>query len=257
MSTQQMPAETGYLKAAYINEVFKISKKKKITVLCILSVAATLIGSAIVIGVNNISGIMLTGSSNFAIVVLSIMNYTLIPLFTVFICIDMFGGEFAESTMKFTLTGPASRMTVFVSKLLAAGTFIMTNLLFVMIISIVASFFFDSTSYGVIRIIIAYIASFAPLFIFGMVAVVISCWTRGTTSAFLLCILVFLGFNFLEAWFPSFKSFFFTSSFGWYSLFMGEGYINLGKILRMFLILLGYGAMLFGAGFYLFERKEL
>jgi len=246
---------TGHFKAAYINEVFKITKKKKITVLCILSIVAALAGSAIVVGVNNVSGIMLAGSGNFALVVLSIMNYTLIPLFTAFICIDMFGGEFADGTMKFTLTSPASRLTIFISKLLAAGTFIMANLLFVMLVSVAASFFFDA-SLGIHNIIIAYITSFLPLFIFAIIAVVISCLARGTTSAFLLCILVFLGFNFLEMWFPSLKSFFFTSAFGWYHLFMGA-YINWGKIIRMFLILLGYGIMLFGAGFYLFERKEL
>ena len=255
MLTQQMPVKTSYLKETYINEVFKITKKKKITVLCILSIIAALVGSAIVVGVNNVSGIMLAGSGNFALVVLSIMNYTLIPLFTTFICIDMFGGEFADGTMKFTLTSPASRLTIFVSKILTAGTFIIANLLFVMIISVIASLFFDA-SLGILNIMIAYITSFLPLFIFAIIAVVISCWSRGITSAFLLCILVFLGFNFLELWLPTLKSFFFTSSFGWYHLFMGT-YINWGKIIRMFLILLGYGVMFFGVGFYLFERKEL
>jgi len=255
MSIQQEPAKTSYLKAAYVNEIFKISKKKKITALCILSLLAALIGSAIVVSVNNVSGIMLAGSGNFAIVVLSVMNYTLIPLFTAFICVDMFGGEFADNTMRFTLTSPASRLTVFIAKLLAAATFIMANLLFVMIVSVLASFFFD-TSFGIHLIVIAYVVSFLPLFIFAMTVSVISCWTRGTTSAFLLCILIFLGFNFLEVWFPSVKSFFFTSSLGWYNLFMGD-YINIGKILRMFLILSGYGVMLFGTGLALFERKDL
>jgi len=250
-----MPTKASYFKAAYINEVFKISKKKKITVLCIFSVLAALIGSAIVVGVNNVSGIMLAGSGNFAIIVLSVMNYTLIPLFTAFICVDMFGGEFVEHTMKFTLTCPATRLMIFIAKLLAVATFIMANLLFVMIISVLASFLFDS-SLGIQLIVIAYAVSFFPLFIFAMTVSVISCLVRGTTSAFLLCVLVFLGFNFLEVWFPACKSFFFTSSLGWYNLFMGS-YINIGKILRMFLILLGYGVMLFGTGLALFERKDL
>jgi ABC-2 type transport system permease protein len=124
-----------------------------------------------------------------------------------------------------------------------------------MVISVAASLIFDDAA-GIGRIIIAYIVSFLPLFVFAALVAVISCWAKGVTSAFLLCVLVFLGFNFLEVWFPSFGSFFFTSSFGWYSLFMGS-YINWAKILRMFLILVGYSIMLFGAGFYLFERKEL
>jgi ABC-2 type transport system permease protein len=255
LSIQQAPDKASYFKAAYINEIFKIAKKKKITVLCILSLLAALIGSAIVVGINNVSGIMLAGSGNFAIVVLSVMIYSLIPLFTAFICVDMFGGEFADNTMKFTLTCPASRVTVFIAKLMAAATFIMANLMFVMMISILVSVFFDA-SLSIHMIVIAYVVSFLPLFMFAMTVSVVSCWVKGTTSAFMLCILLFLGFNFLEVWFPAVKSFFFTSTFGWYNLFMGD-YINTGKILRIFLILLGYGVMLFGAGLALFERKDL
>ena len=254
MHNQQKPSKS-YLKAAFVNEVFKISKKKKITTLCIFSTVAAIIGTVLVVSVNNMSGIMLSGSGNFAFVMLSIMTYTLIPLFTAFICIDMFGGEFTDGTMKFTLTSPASRLTIFNAKILTSAVFIMGNLLFVMLVSVVASFFL-SASLSVLNITIAYVTSFLPLFIFALIVVVISCWTKGTTSAFLLCILVFLGFNFLEIWFPSINSFFFTSSFGWYNLFIGT-HISWGKILRVFLILTGYAIMLFGAGFYLFERKEL
>lgn len=61
--------------------------------------------AALIVGVaNNFMGIRITGESEFSILVLSVLNYTLIPLFTIFICIDMVGGEFSNQTMKMVLT---------------------------------------------------------------------------------------------------------------------------------------------------------
>ena len=54
-------------RAAYINELYKLSKKKKITVAAILSVAAVCIGGLIVLGVNNFIGINVTGKSEFGV----------------------------------------------------------------------------------------------------------------------------------------------------------------------------------------------
>jgi len=98
--------------------------------------------------------------------------------------------------------------------------------------------------------------AFLPMFIFALVVVLISNITRGTTSAFMLSIFVFLVFNGLNLVFPQIRSFLFTSSFDWYRLILGS-YINYSKIFRIFLILIGYGIMLFAAGYYLFEKKDI
>lgn len=244
------------LKAAYINELYKISKKKKITVASILSTLSVIVAAIIVYSVNNLAGIRVTGSSEFSNLVLTVLSYTLIPLFTAFVCIDMFSGEFVDNTAKFTLTCPASRLKVFLAKIFAVASFIMANLIFVMVISFSASFFINGTTISIFNVLTAYVATFLPLFIFALVVIVISNLAKGNTSAFMLSVLVFLVFIGLEIAFPYFKSFLFTSSFGWYRLFLGS-YINYSKILRVFLILSGYGIMLFGIGFYLFDKKDL
>jgi ABC-2 type transport system permease protein len=243
-------------KAVYINEIFKISKKKKITVALIFASLSVIVAAIVVYSLNNFAGIRVTGSSEFSIMVLTILSYSIFPLFTTFICIDMFAGEFADHTIKLTLTGPASRIKVFLGKILAVATFIIGNLVFVMVLSVVASLFINRNIPNLLKILISYIMAFMPIFIFALVVVLISNITKGTTSAFMFSIFVFLVFNGLSLIFPQIKSFFFTSTFDWYRLILGN-YINFSKILRIFLILLGYGIMLIAAGYYLFDKKDI
>ncbi|NLY43548.1 MAG: ABC transporter permease subunit [Clostridiaceae bacterium] len=243
-------------KAAYINELYKISKRKKIMAASILSILAVVGAAVIVYCLNNMVGIRATGSSEFSLLVLSVLSYTLIPLFTAFVCIDIFSGEFTEQTIRLTLTRPVSRAKVFSAKVLAAASFIMANLLFIMILSTIFSFIINGTSFNLFKIFLSYILEFFPLFVFSLVVILICNITRGTTSAFMLSVLVFILFNGLEIIFPYYKSFFFTSTFDWYRLFLGS-YINYYKILRCFLILSGYSIMLFGLGYYLFDKKDM
>lgn len=244
------------LKAVYINEIFKISKKKKITAALIFSVLSVIVATIVVYSLNNFAGIRVTGSSEFSIMVLTTLSYSLFPLFTAFISIDMFAGEFADHTIKFTLTGPASRLKVFVGKILTIATFIISNLVFVMVLSVVASLFINKNIPNILKILISYSMAFMPIFIFALVVVLISNITRGTTSTFMLSIFILLMFNGLGLVFPQIKSFLFTSTFDWYRLILGS-YINFSKILRIFLILLGYGIMLIAAGYYLFDKKDI
>ncbi|MBP1925126.1 ABC-2 type transport system permease protein [Sedimentibacter acidaminivorans] len=244
------------IKSVFINEIFKISKKKKITAALIFSMLSVIIAAIVEYSLNNFAGIRVTGNSEFSILILTILIYSLLPLFTTFICVDMFAGEFADHTIKFTLTGPASRAKVFLGKILAIATFIICNLIVVMIFSIVASLFLNSNLPNFFKILVSYFMAFLPIFIFALAAVLISNITRGPTSAFMLSIFVFLVFIGLNLVFPQIRSFLFTSFFDWFRLILGN-YINYSKILRIFLILLGYGIMFCAAGYYLFEKKDI
>jgi ABC-2 type transport system permease protein len=244
------------LKAVYINEIFKISKRKKVTAAAVLSLISVVIAAIAVHTLNNFAGIRVTGSSEFSIMVLTVLSYTLFPLFTAFICIDMFAGEFVDNTIKSTLTCPASRFKIFMGKILAIASFILANLLFVMLLSIIASLFIDGSSLNIIRIFFAYIMAFFPIFVYSMLVVLISNFTKGTTSAFMLSVLVFLIFLGLGVAFPHLKSFLFTSGLNWFVLILGS-YLNFSKLFRIFLIFLGYVIMLFGAGYYFFEKRDI
>lgn len=245
----------GSLKAAYINEMYKISKKKKIIVSAILYLGVIAIAGLISVTMNNFMGIRLTGSGDFSVLLLSVLNSTLIPLFTAFICIDMFNGEFHANTIKFTLTRPASRFKIYLAKALAAATFILLNLLFVFLSSMLVSLFINGMHINIFKTLAAYLAAFLPLMVFALLVILISNIAKGSASAFMISILLFLAMMAAGLFFSNYQSFFFTSMFDWYNLFMGS-YISIHKIIRVLLILCGSGLMLFAGGYYLFEKKD-
>lgn len=244
------------LKAAYQNELYKLSKKKKIVVAAILSLAVVLVGGLVVGIINNFMGIKVTGSSEFSILVLSIMNYTLIPLFTLFVCIDMFTGEMADRSIKHVLTRPASRFKIYTAKVGAVATFLLADLVFVMLLSQIMGLGIHATTMSFGKVMIAYLMSFLPLMVFALFSIFIANLMHGTTSAFLICVICFLVLCATSLIFSRYQSFFFVTAFNWYTLFIGS-YINVGKIVRMLLILLGCCMMFYAGGYYLFDKKDI
>lgn len=244
------------LKAAYINEIFKISKKKKLIVASVLSIGALLLAGVIILSINNLAGIKMVGKGDFAVLILPFFEYTLIPLFTAFICIDMFSGEFTNETIKLTLTRPVSRLKVYLSKTLAAATFAFLFLMFTMICAVAVSFVFDSSSVNAVKAFAAYFTSFFPIFTTALMVMLVSNFARGSASAFLISIVIFILFKGMEFVIPAYKSFFFTSCFDWYKLFIGN-YFNISKVIRILLIFAGYGIFFFSGGYYLFEKRSV
>ncbi|WP_248929709.1 ABC transporter permease [Paenibacillus hamazuiensis] len=246
-------------KAAFMNETVKLVKKKKIIVAAVLSILAVLIGQVAVTAIKHGFGLRVVGSTEFPLVVLSVFSYTILPLFAVFVAIDMFNGEFSSNTMKITLARPVSRLGVFSAKVLNIALFIAMNLFLVMVLSMLAGLIFNPSSVnamGVVRVILSYAATFLPVFVFSLLVVLLSNILRGGLAVFFLSIIVFAGFNVLGVVYSNVSSFLITSMFDWYTLWISET-INGFKIFRQLLIMVGCGMMLFTAGYYLFDRKEI
>ena len=247
------------LRAAFAAETFKLWKKKKIIAAAILSILAVLVGQLAVAVVNASLGLRVVGSGEFPLIVLSFCGYTVFPLFVIFAAADMFNGEVSAHTMKLALTRPVSRFGVFSAKVGALAVFIAANLLFVLALSLAAGIAFNPSSLGfggLIRVAVAYAVTFFPVFVFGLLVVLLANLVRGGLAVFFLSILLFVGFHAAGLFFSRFESFLVTSMFDWYRHWIAES-VNLAKILRQALILLGCGMMLFAAGFWLFDRKEL
>ena len=244
------------LKAAYQNELFKISKKKKLIVAGILSAALLALIGLVLIGLNNITGIGLMSKGEFAILILPFFEYTIIPLFTAFVAIDMFSGEFSNDTIKLTLTRPISRTKVYFSKVLACATFLGAFLVFTMLVAVVVSLFNGFSAESLVKILITYIVTFIPLLVFSLMVMLVSNFSRGSASAFLISVVLFLTFKGLEFAFPIYKSFLFTAGFDWYKLFVGN-YFNVSKILRQLLIFAGCGTVFLFGGIWLFDRRAI
>ncbi len=246
------------LKAAYINELFKLYKKKKIYVAAILSAVSVAIGALISFLIKSFMGISALGGTNFPILVLPVLLNTLVSLFVVFICVDMFSGEFSANTIKFTLTTPVSRFKIFTSKVLAAVSFIFANLMLIMVLSLIASLFLPVSGGSILYVFSAYLVSVLPLTAFALMVILISNLTKGTTSAFMTSVILFLLFRGLELVFPAYSAVFFTSSYDWYTYFAAiGGYVNYGKILRLFLVQTGYITVFFTLGYTIFDKKQI
>jgi ABC-2 type transport system permease protein len=246
-------------KAALVNEIVKLRKKKKLAAAAILSILAVLLGQIAVTAIKLGLGLRVVGSTEFPLVVLSLFSYTVLPLFATFVAIDHFNGEFSANTMKITLTRPVSRFGVYSAKVLNLALFISANLFFVMVLSLVAGLIFNPASIsvlGVFKVVLAYSVTFLPVFVFALLVVLLANLLRGGLAVFFLSILVFIGLNFLGIALTNYSSFLITSMFDWYTLWISEPF-NGFKIFRQTLILVGCGIMLFSAGYYLFDRKDI
>jgi ABC-2 type transport system permease protein len=246
-------------KATLQNELVKLVKKKKILAAVIFSVIAVLTGQLAVTTIKHGLGLRVVGSTEFPLVVLSLITYTILPLFATFVAIDMFNGEFSANTMKLTLLRPVSRFSVFSAKVANLAIFIAANLALVMVLSLLTGIMFNMTSIsfiGIWRVFLSYGATFLPIFVFALLVVCLGNVLRGGLAVFFLSVLAFVVLWVLGAFFSVYSSFFITSMFDWYTLWISDT-LNWAKILRQALILSGCGIMLFTAGFYLFDRKEI
>ncbi|MGG1550922.1 ABC transporter permease [Paenibacillus ferrarius] len=246
-------------KAAFLNEGVKLRKKKKLLAAVILSTLAVMIGQIAVTTIKHGLGLRIVGSVEFPLVVLQFFSYTILPLFATFVAIDMFNGETSSNTMKITLLRPVSRFGVFSAKVLNLALFIAGMLLFVMVISLLAGLIFNPSTAslsGIFKVILSYILTFFPVFVFALIVVLLANLIQGGLAVFFLSILVFIAFNFLGIIFSAYSSFFVTSMFDWYMLWISET-TNVFKIFRQVLIIAGCGIMLFTTGYYLFDRKDL
>jgi ABC-2 type transport system permease protein len=245
-------------KATFINEIEKLYKKKKALVGVIISLLVIILGQLAATGLSTGFGLRATGSMEFPIMVLSVIANSILPLFTALVTIDSFSGEFAQNTMKIALTRPISRLKFFAAKLAAIACFIMANLLFVMIFSIIAGVIFNTNSFTLnsfIRIILAYIVTVFPMIILSLVIIIFTNVIRSGIGVFFLSILAFIVLKAIGIIFSQYSSILFTSMLSWFNLWLMNE-LPLLKIFRQFMLMLGYGIILFTGGFCLFDKKE-
>ncbi|GIM28870.1 ABC transporter permease [Clostridium polyendosporum] len=248
----------GGFKAALINEVEKLYKKKKALVAVIISLAFIVIGQFGVIGVRSSFGLRGVGSMEFPILILSLLVKTILPLFTALITIDSFSAEFSQNTMKIALTRPVTRLKFFAAKLTAILIFILANLLFSMIFSIIGGLLLDSNSFtlqGFFRILICYLVTLLPMMVFAMIIVFLINIIKSGVGVFFVSILLFIVFKGLEIIFSRYSGIFFTSMMSWYNLWIISTF-PFWKIVRQFMMMCSYSIILFTISYYLFDKKE-
>jgi ABC-2 type transport system permease protein len=247
------------LRAASVNEIERLFKKKRAIVAVIVSIMAIIIGQLVVIGIRFGIGSRGSDRAEFPLLVLSIFVNTILPLFTALVSIDIFAGEFSQDTMKIAILRPISRLKLFLSKIVAIAFFVFMNLLLVMSLSTLAGMFFNPGTISLmqmLKIVSAYLVSVFPVLSVALMVVVLANLFKNGTTAFFASIILFIVFKVLEILFSSYKIMFITSMLGWYSHWTGSE-IAIYILSKEFLIMLACSLMAFSGGFYLFEKKEL
>ena len=245
-------------KVALINEVEKLYKKKKVMVGIILALFFIVVGQIFISLVRNNFGVQGVSSNEFPFLILSIIVNTLLPLFVALITIDSFSGEFSKNTMKIVLTRPVSRLKLFSAKIVSICIFIFSILMLTMIFSIVSGLIFNSNSFnfiGIFEVILSYIVTLFPMIILCLMIVLFTNIVKSEVGVFFLSILVFIALKALGIFFSNYSGILFTSTFGWYNLWIMDT-LPVFKIFREFMLLLSYGIILFTAGYFLFDRKD-
>jgi len=244
--------------AALVNELEKLYKKKKVLVAVLLSLAIIVVGQLALVLVRSGFGLRGAGSVEFPMLVLTIVVNTVLPLFTALVTIDIFSGEFSHNMMRITLTRPVSRFKLFTAKITAIALFILTNLLLLLIFSLLAGFLFNvnsATLGAFVNTVLSYMVTLLPMVVLALGIVLLANILKSGVSVFFAAILAFIGLKVLGMAFSQYSSLFIIPLLDWYNLWLADS-LPLMKILRQLLIMLGYAIMLFTAGFYLFDKKE-
>jgi ABC-2 type transport system permease protein len=245
-------------KAALINEIEKLYKKKKVLVAVIISLVFIVIGQIGIAGIRTGFGLRGTSSMEFPILVLSVVVNTILPLFTALVTIDSFSGEFSQNTMKIAITRPITRLKFFTAKLAAIMVFVFANLFLVMFFSVIAGFLFNTNSFsvqGIIKIFTAYIVTLLPMMVLALIIIFFTNILRSGIGVFFLSIFMFIVFKGLGIVFSQYSPLFFTSMLGWYNLWLMDT-LPVLKVFRQFMLMLSYGIILFTGGYYLFDKKD-
>lgn len=248
----------GGFKATLINELEKLRKKKKGVVAVILSLIFIVAGQLVLVALRSGFGLRGAGSSEFPILVLSVIVNSILPLFTALVAIDSFSGEFSQNTMKISLTRPVTRLKFFIAKLSAVMIFVLANLALVMILSIIAGIMFNTNSFtlsNLIKVIVSYAVTVFPMLVLALIIITLANVLKSGISVFFLSVLIFIAFKALGLVFSRYSPIFFTSTLNWYTLWMMDPF-PFFKIVRQFLLMCGYVIIFFTGSYYLFDKKD-
>lgn len=245
-------------KAALTNEIEKLYKRRKILVAVVVSLIFIIVGQLSIVALRAGFGVRGVSSMEFPILVLSVVVNTILPLFTALVTIESFSGEFSQNTMKITLTRPVSRLKFFTAKLTAIIIFILANLVFVMVFSILAGCLFNTNTFtfaGIIKIVVSYMVTLMPMVVLSIIIIFFANIISSGIGVFFISILTFVVFKGLGVVFYRYSGMFLTSMMNWYTLFTMDT-IPVFKIFLQFMMMLSYGIIFFTAGYYIFDKKE-
>lgn len=192
---------------------------------------------------------------NLPLMVLPTFAQVVMPLISMMAVCDLFSSEYQTGSVKSVLMRPVTRIKVYAAKVLAVFTLCFEFMLCIYLGAAVCSFVLTGGGDGLLYAAMAYLLDMVPLFVFILMAAFINQFTKGSTSAMFLCIIIYIIAKFGGIFIPVLDSLLFTGYLQWHKLWLGI-MLPPATMLAKCSLLLGYGITLFSAGYCMFLNKE-
>lgn len=240
------------------NELFKLRKRKKYLVFLILGSAICVASALRVLIVNYVTdggvsrqailgGLM---SSNLTFILLLFL-----PLMAIMATCDLFVGEQADHTIRFSLMRPVGKGKIFFSKAAAVFLLCAFDLAVMYVVTTLTQVCLGGGGEGILTSLGASLLDLIPLAVLVLFFALINQLVKGSSLTVLLCVVCYIGLLILGTYMPAVGGLVFTGYLRWHNLWIGIT-LPLLSLLPRIGLLAGYGLVFGCCGYLLFDRKE-
>lgn len=238
------------------NECTKLFVRKKYfvfmfieVIICLGAVCSKMIAARLSDGIFTMSNI------STSITMMSLFLGIIIPFICIMAVCELFSAEFQSKTIRSVFSRPAERYKVYMGKVLAVLILAVLNMAVVFSASSIADLVVSGRVVSFGYSVGAYILDIFPMLVVILMAVMVNQFTKSSTMAMFLCIIVYAGLNVAGIYFSSLSGLVFTSYMQWHKIWLGGGMPYIAALFKT-LLLLGYGLTFGAVGYYIFRFKE-
>lgn len=240
------------------NELFKLRKRKKYFVflilgclVCVASALKLVIANYITDGGMSAEAVLggLTSSN------LPFFLLIFLPLMAIMASCDLFVGEQADHTIRFSLMRPVGKGKLFFSKATAVFILCAFDLAVMYLVTTLTQVILGGGARGIATSFLACLLDLIPLAVLVLFFCLVNQLVKGSSLTVLLCVVLYVGFIAIGTYMPAIGGLLFTGYLRWHNLWIGVTLPILSMLPRIGL-LAGYGLVFGCGGYLLFDRKE-
>ena len=244
--------------ASVKNELFKLGRRKKYLVFLILGAlicvasALRVLAADLILGQEVPRDVLLGGLTGENLLFLLLV---FLPLIALMACCDLFAGERADHTVRFSLMRPVGKGKLFFSKAAAAFLLCALELAVLTGISALAQLILGGGGAGIPQALLSAVLDLIPVAVLVLFFSLMNQAVKGGGLAVLLCLVSYILLVVAGTYVPVAGGLLFTGYLRWHNLWVGVT-LPFWSLLTRIGILAGYGLVFACLGCLLFERKE-
>ena len=245
--------------ASLLNELKKIISRKKYVVFLILEIAASVLVAVIGYALGNASSVPITAEAvltNLPVKMLPFFIQVYIPLIIFMAACDLYASEVQDGTIRATFMRPVSRFKQYFSKVTAIFIIAVIYLSVLLVSAAAVKIAGTGSASGILENFASYALDAIPLIVLILFAATINQFSKSSSLAIVLCIILYIGISALGIFVPQTSGLLFTGYLQWHNLWLGI-MLPFSAMLAKIAILVSYGMIFACVGYYLFERKEV